>query len=566
MQLRSWIIEQMQASPLCLPAGFAVLAMLSLGLTADESRDTFPITAGAEPVVVPTFHCFSIYWSPQGGGAERTCSLRYRVAGSPQWREALPLWFDARNGEYRGSIVNLTPDTRYEIELGLNGATRTLTACTWSERFPVARTIRLPENSGRTLVIHQSGRPDGYVLYAPETGKTATVDVNGAADECVRIKASYVILRGVTLKRAAINGIYIEDGSHDVVIEQCDISGWGRVEPDGWGHDYDAGVFARGSGIKRIILQRTKIHHPRSDSNSWKEHRNTNDDGGWHPQGPQGITFCSTGGNHVIRYNEVYSDEEHRFNDGFGGEENFSYIGFPNRDSDIYGNKLSHCWDDAIEAEGGNSNVRIWGNYLTNTFVKIAIASVSVGPIYIWRNVAGTSRVSPFGTSDEDESGPFLKAGSRNRFNGGKIFVFHNTILQPPPPPGLHKPLGCSIGLSSYGGEVLNLTSRNNILFTTSSSIGERTTSPSNDYDYDLFSGVVNGPPGSEPHGLKGQPSYDPKNGPGQFWLAPGSMGYDAGVRLPNFNDWFTGRAPDIGAHEAGAPALEFGVPARRGR
>jgi hypothetical protein len=529
--------------------------------------DAFPTTAGANPVVVPTFNCFSIYWAPRAGGGDRACAVRYRAAGARQWREAIPLWFDARNSEYRGSIVDLKPDTGYEIELRLNGAARVLGARTWSENPPVAKTIRLTANSSRTLVVDQSGNSRGYVLYTPEQGKTAVIDVDGKADECVLIRASYVILRGVTVRGAAINGINIENGSHDVVIENCDISGWGRVEPDGWGHDYDAGVFARGSEIKRVILQRTKIHHPRSDSNSWRERRSTNDDGGWHPQGPQGVTCCSTGGNHVIRYNEVYSDEGHRYNDCLGGEENFSYAGFPNRDSDIYGNRLSECWDDAIESEGANANVRIWGNYITNTFVKIAIASVSVGPIYIWRNVAGTSRESPLGTNDEDDHGPFLKAGSRNRFNGGKIFVFHNTMLQAPPPPGLHKTLGCNIGLSSYGGEVLSMTSRNNILFIrsdSSSSIGDRTTSPTNDFDYDLYNGRIDGPPNSETHGLKGKPIYDSKNGPGRFWLGRGSSGYDAGVRIPNFNDGFTGKAPDIGAHEAGAPAMEFGVDAYR--
>jgi hypothetical protein len=33
---------------------------------------------------------------------------------------------------------------------------------------------------------------------------------------------------------------------------------------------------------------------------------------------------------------------------------------------------------------------------------------------------------------------------------------------------------------------------------------------------------------------------------------------------LPNFNDGFTGSAPDMGAHENGIPALEFGVEAYR--
>jgi len=34
--------------------------------------------------------------------------------------------------------------------------------------------------------------------------------------------------------------------------------------------------------------------------------------------------------NHVIRYNEIYSEDGHYFNDGHRREDNFSDIGFPN--------------------------------------------------------------------------------------------------------------------------------------------------------------------------------------------------------------------------------------------
>jgi len=44
------------------------------------------------------------------------------------------------------------------------------------------------------------------------------------------------------------------------------------------------------------------------------------------------------------------------------------------------------------------------------------------------------------------------------------------------------------------------------------------------------------------------------------YQLAPTSRGYDTAVRLPNFNDSFTGAGPDVGAHEAGMPAMRFGV------
>ena len=77
----------------------------------------------------------------------------------------------------------------------------------------------------------------------------------------------------------------------------------------------------------------------------------------------RGQTFGSTNGNY--------------FNDIFGGEDNFTLSGFPNADTDIYGNKLSHAWDDAIEAEGANRNVRIWGNYIDRTAIGIASSMAS---------------------------------------------------------------------------------------------------------------------------------------------------------------------------------------------
>jgi hypothetical protein len=84
------------------------------------------------------------------------------------------------------------------------------------------------------------------------------------------------------------------------------------------------------------------------------------------------------------------------------------------------------------------------------------------------------------------------------------------------------------------------------------------------DFDYDLYNGNMVGV-GSEPHGIVGVPTYAAGNGPasdggGMYQLDPSSPGYDRGARIPNFNDDFTGAAPDMGAHEAGKPAMKFGV------
>ncbi len=520
-------------------------------LTAQAADNT-------SPTAVPTFECVGLYWKAPGGSTENTCQVRYRAKGQTAWKQALPLWFDARNSEYRGSIVGLQPGAAYEVRLALdvNHLERLVPVHTWPDRFPVARTNALPASSRETLVISKSGSPKGYLLYAPTAADTATIDVSGQADQCVVIRAAYVIVRGLTLKNARIHGIRLEEGAHDVVIEDCDISGWGRVMEDGWGRDYDSAIYSHTAGLARVVVQHNRIHHPRSNSNNWRQERaRPGKRKSSHPEGPQAVCFWDSDGNHVIRYNTVFSDPQHEYNDIFGAGANFSTRGFPNRDSDIYGNLLSDCWDDAIESEGANQNVRIWGNYMKDSLVGVACASTSVGPLYVWRNVYGASRVSPGGSG-----GAFLKTG--DQLGGGKIFAFHNTVYQPGDESPDAKTGGAAVGLG-WGDPISNVTSRNNILEVTRQSIRDRAHDPDADYDYDLLGAPVEAAAGQETHGVRGKPHFESNfglhNGRGEFHLTPQSSGVDAGVVLPNFNDGFTGKAPDLGAAETGSPPLRFG-------
>ena len=75
----------------------------------------------ATPRAVCTFESIGLYWTPDGGAEEKLCQVRYRPAGEQTWHEALPLWFDKRIGEYRGSIVQLQSDTTYQVRLDLSG-------------------------------------------------------------------------------------------------------------------------------------------------------------------------------------------------------------------------------------------------------------------------------------------------------------------------------------------------------------------------------------------------------------------------------------------------------------
>src|SRR6185503_18701013 len=452
--------------------------------------------------------------------------------------------YDSRNSECRGSIVYLTPGTDYQVQFSLPGQqpSAQLVARTWSESFPIARTVTVPSGA-QTLAITEGGSPSGYVLYTAASGGS-TLDVANGKVNNVTIAAPYVILRGFTLKGAQKDAVRLLQGAHDVVIEDNDISGWGSYSgtttSDGQkvGTNYEAAVRAqRLTGLERVIVQRNKIHHPRYGANSWTY---------GHPMGPQGIGFEeSAGGNHVFRFNEIYSSDGHYFNDGMGEGYNFSSVGFPHADSDIYSNKISHCWDDAIEAEGGNRNVRIWGNYMDRTMTGVATTATQTGPVYIFRNVHNRSRRLSTVSTDLDSGSTFSKSGTSGGFGDGRRYLFHNTTLQATAE-GMTYTLGAHTGLTGPGVPMTNTVSRNNIYHVKKTwwSAIDALGGSGNDLDHDLYNGNVS-VSGAQVHGQVGTPIYESGHGwqsesDGYYQLAPNSPGYDRGARLANFNDNFT--------------------------
>ena len=543
-----------------------VTTWLALWMLVPSANAADAQTGGDSPRAIPTFHCLGIYWSPPGGSAEKQVLVRYRRQGESPWKEALPMRYNPIPGtdedltDYRGSIVNLTPGAEYEVQLTLAGTSTTaaLTATTWGEDFPIGQTVRVASRD-TPLAIKESGTPGAYRLY---DGRGATIDVGHKHDQCVTIDASYVILRGLSLKGAGagetsrgrlIGAVQIE-GGHDIVIEDCDISDWGRRNPaTGFGHDYDAAIYSRSRTLARLIVQRCKMHHPRWTCSPWDEKfRN-------HTMGPQCISLFDTAGNHVIRYNECFSDMEHMYNNVIGGGSNGSFRGSPGPDSDIYGNIVSHCWDDGLEVEGGSRNVRVWGNYITQAMIAIGNAAGSIGPLYIWNNVMGRSQRNRGAVGLH-----FLKMGFANgeQWMTGHMYIFHNTVFREDewlPQGGL-------------GGSriVKHVVSRNNILHVRSPqgySASENRQNVDNDFDYDLYNGRV--PKGQEAHGVRGEPVYaagagfDPAAKTGRFHLAPNSPGAGAGVVIPNFSDGYSGPAPNAGAHQRGQPPMRYGVGAR---
>jgi hypothetical protein len=71
--------------------------------------------------------------------------------------------------------------------------------------------------------------------------------------------------------------------------------------------------------------------------------------------------------------------------------------------------------------------------------------------------------------------------------------------------------------------------------------------------DYDVFVNV----PKLDRDPKTVQRLYESKNL--DFRLKPGAAAIDRGVALPNINDGFAGKAPDLGALEAGQPLPIYG-------
>ncbi len=538
-----------------------------LGYSAGFARP--PSGNGRNPYAVPTFECAGIYWKT---GEDGPCKIRYKENAENAWKEGLGLVYDARDGEYRGSIVGLHPNTDYQVELTNENAKAHLAFKTRNDRFPVGKTTFLPEGaSEKTIVITESGTPEAYHLITVPDGSRSVLNLKNVYEYGIEIDADYVIVRGVEIRNAAVHGIMIRKGRHDIVIEQCYITFWGRIGgPITYGNlegGYDSGIYCE-EGTENLTIQRNLIEDPRGASNDWET---------GHPNGPQGITIFQSKGGNVIRYNDIVSTEDHGFNDAIGGGSNFSFTGNMNRDSDIYGNIIRSVWDDAIESEGGNMNVRIWGNYFHLFFNGIATASTSKGPIYIFRNVAGESRMGHRNST----GGSFIKTGERNEFGGGRRYVFHNTVLQPG---------GAFNAFTSHVNP--NCITRNNIFDVPGRLATDREKEPASDYDYDYFSGNKKGKTAKEEHGIKlrttpagarlYRSSYNLEFYPGstinsiKWGATPYEFGdrkvkitdpvirisnplINSGVVLPGFNDDFKGKAPDIGAFETGAPPLQFG-------
>ena len=555
---------------------------------------------GAVPEDEASLHCIGLRL-PIRGDANRnaTVNVAYQEADAqPQdWRPAMPLFRvegealeDRRPAEgvalFAGSVFGLKPGTKYRVRLTLadpdGGSGEVLVErTTWAEPQPPApkRTLHVAPGSGGgsgrqddpllgLAEAAKAAQPGDLLLLAPGVYAGPLSPANGGAPEAP------IVFRGPDEGESVIEGpsggtavvakglkwIYFErlairnamqamavDSAEHLVIRRCNITAVDKgLSDDALAH--------------RLFIADNVIEGNRPYGA--KGRQDVED---------RGVELSGTG--HVICHNRVS-----RFKDAIDTRNPW-----PVRDVDIHNNDCSECGDDGIELDFSEHNVRAYENRLTNCSTGISFQPSMGGPNYAVRNVLYNIVGESFKLhlTPTNRGQPGWKLGP-HRTSGGVII--HNTIVK----------AGPAVRVWSDEGPAHYFFARNNLLVGSPAAYCIEITPPMKwaDFDYDLF--VNEGmktfalwneqkyptieqfreATGLETHGavvakfagvfaegvrLPTNPNVacaPEGNAPA---LAEGSPAVDAGAVLPNINDGFAGKAPDVGAWELGAKPPHYG-------
>jgi hypothetical protein len=424
-----------------------------------------------------------------------------------------------------------------------------------STTFDGAYLLTARGTADKPIVIRAAG--DGEVIFDGD-GAFRLFDVMGA---------DYNIFEGITIRNTEVAfwaGVKDVAGATGLVVRNC------RIENVG------VGINAQFAGSKDFYIA-DNLFLGRDD-----RHRIL----GWANPGLYGAHPINSyyaikvyGSGHVIAHNAVAF-----FHDGIS----VCTHGVPERERDqwavaidIYNNDIHVTGDDFIEADGGVHNIRVMRNRGVNAaHTGLSAQPIFGGPAYYIRNIVYNTPVA-------------LKFN-----NPAGVFVYHNTI----------------IAENRTAQQVSNARFANNLFLGTDSTGGITALggpTAYSTYDYDGFRpnrGVemnyswlgprpglqvdydrpanqaqrfktlaeLSAATGQETHGIEVDydvfeslrpPATPDSSKPGipyeavdlNFKLKAGGKAVDAGVRLPNVNDGFAGRAPDLGAYEVGQPAPVYG-------
>ncbi len=539
-----------------------------------------------------TFHNISILSNIKGdANLNSSFRIEYRPSAGGSWKPgAMPMRVypklevegEPMGGNYwAGSAMFLEPGTEYELKLTLTDpdggdTTKIIKARTKKEQQPLQSGTKYHVNPGsgggagtsadpfkglqeavkhakagdifqiapgtyKPFTIKVSGKEGSPIVFTGPNDKSAVVDGANTSEGIITIgdyegTYGYIIIENLTIK----NGNWGVDAqnAHDISFRNNVVRdvNWGYTNRRENGAEHDQTV------CDNVFIGRTSW--PASDVPD-----------------ERGINII--GNNNIVCHNKISY-----FGDGISTDAEPYKVSYS---FDIYGNDISFCVDDLIEADGTVSNTRIWRNRLYNGRMGVSLAPVFGGPCYVFRNEL-------FNIEDGDGSFSTYKM---NRSPSGLIIV-HNTAVK------------MGRGITGPSGWQ-NTYFRNNVLLATHYvfELYELASgSKMDDWDYNAY--ASSRPAGEawfkwnnvryanlaelragakiESHGVsiafsdllnaKLPPKFEAGAVPGERNLAlkPGSNAIDSGEVLPNINDPFVSDgSPDCGAFEHGQPMPSYG-------
>jgi len=408
--------------------------------------------------------------------------------------------------------------------------------------------------SQRPIVIRAAG--DGEVIF----------DGDGAHTLFNVMAADYHIFEGITIRNADIAfqaGLKGVIGAKGLTVRNC------RIE------DVGVAVNAQFAGSQDFLIS-DNVLIGRDDRYRLL---------GWYAPGIYGGNRLKSyhavkvyGAGHVVRHNYIAY-----FHDGIS----ICTHGSPDPDEenrasaiDFYNNDIHLMADDFIEADGGVHNIRVMRNRGVNAAqCGLSAQPVYGGPAYFIRNVIY-----------------HVPTGCGLKFNVKPtgMVLYHNTMITEALPGDIfsntHMRNNLFLGTDvpgrpifrfsnataystfDYNGYRMNPKSKDQFQWTAPSNAAQRDyeVTRSNarrfasladlraatgeeahglEVDYGIFQNL-RPPDAAKPHAIYEARDLD-------FRLEPSGKAVDAGVRVPNVNDDYTGKAPDLGAYEVGrTPAL----------
>jgi MYXO-CTERM domain-containing protein len=508
-------------------------------------------------------------------------AVRYRVAGAPAWTDGAPLHrvhpelVVGRTvaPQFAGSIFDLRPGTSYEVEVHATDpdgpVDQVLTLPIQTRPVPsdpvAPRAVPVTDAPSLTAALAAAQPGDVITLAAGTYPGTYAITTSGSRRDPIVIRGAN--RDGVIIDGQACTGCnLLEVYGSDVHIEQLTLRNGERA------------IRFQGAGASDNVVRRVHISNVtlgiggKPDQTDFYICDNVvegriswpltyGDDGAAHAS-DDGIVVNGSG--HVVCHNQIQ---------GFADALQNYQVGA--RANDFYGNDVRFTYDDGVELDGAEGNIRAFRNRFLNTYDTLSFQPIYGGPAYAFRNViinvvneefklhalGGTPSQPPVGVLIQHNT--IVRAGHALQLSTPDAvhnYVFENNLLLGNPTDGVvvqwDTPIDVATGRIDWNGYAPDGAFEFGYGPTgqTYAGFAQLQAGQRQEAHGTLLTGAVFA------SGLVAPTGRTPLLGPQDVALAAGSPARDRGTPIPGISDHFMGAAPDLGAEEAGCAQPIYGV------